>query len=372
MINPFLPSLKNRFSSWMAGSPGAVLGLGGLTMSFFGLALSKFRPADFALTSLYLRYQEVGFVKRGLLGTIASTFIPNQISALSGRKAVIALGMAAIALTCFALASIYKGSSRILVIFCLISPAMYMQMGYLFGFLDAFCFLSLSLIVLIVNRLRPSVPAVALVFLLGLAGPFFHEIYLLAFFPLSLFLAERSSRCYSFAVLVSGVLAALIISVFGSYEGGAELLREVISSHYIDSVKVSTFELTSSLSENAFGTTAYLFFIGEFLRSLPGVVYLIFLASCFRRVANGYRKLFIDPRAVAFSPLLLSFLGGDSSRWIGMACMNLFVLGLVDILHFDVRNRLRVVGLSFFTFMGPIGVGASFPIVYWKIVQMLA
>lgn len=341
-------------------------------MSFFGLALSKFRLPDFALTSLYLRYQEVGFVKRGLLGTIASPFIPGQLSASSARIAVVALGMSAIALTCFALGSICKRGSKILVIYCLISPAMYMQMGYLFGFLDAFCFLSFALIVVIVNRLQPSVPAMSLVFLLGLAGPFFHEIYLLAFFPLSLFLAERSSRSYSFAVLVSGVLAALIISGFGSYEGGAELLREVISGHYSEPIKASTFELTSSLRENAFGTTSYLFFNGELLRSLPGFVYLVLLAACLRRAAGGYVKLFVDPRVVALSPLLLSFLGGDLSRWIGMACVNLFVLGLVGILDFDARNRLCVIGLSLFTFMGPIGIGASFPIVYWKIVQMLA
>ena len=258
------------------------------------------------------------------------------------------------------------------MIVCLASPAIIMQMGYVFSFLDIFSFLSFVLIIAIVNGLRPSAAAVAIVFLLGIAGPFFHEIYLLAFFPLSLFFAEISSRRFSSAILASGVLAALIIWAFGSYEGGAEPLREIISSHYLDQVKVSTFELTSSLSQNAFGTTAYLFFKGEFLRSFPAIIYLILLASCFRSVASACKQLFVDPRFLAFSPLLLNFFGGDSSRWIGMACMNLFVLGLVGVLNFDARNKLRLTALSLFTFAGPIGIGASFPIVFWKTVQIFS
>jgi len=351
---------------------GRLLVIGGFLMAMLGLALSKFRPANFTFTSLYLRYQELGFVKRGLFGTLLSPVLPERISPSHGLIIVVIMGATAIAAVCLLLGLLYKKSeSLFLSIACILSPAMFLQMGYLFGLLDIYCFLCLLLTALVVTRLNPSLWSAILVFGLGIAGPFFHELYLLAFFPLAFLIAFQRSKRYSAAVLISGICAAAIIALFGSFEIGAKSLEVAISGHYTLPIEVSTFELTSTLKKNAFGTSAYLFQNGELFRSIPGIVYLLLLLSSLS--ISGPRI----PSRLAFglaalSPLLLNFLGGDSSRWIGMACMNLFLLGIMGFATTSVRSNAKKFAIFLFSLLGPIGGGASFPIVYWKIVQALS
>lgn len=344
---------------------------GGLALATLGLLLSKFRPVNFALTSLFLRYQEVGFVKRGLLATVLSPLLPDVLSPRAAHLIIVATGMAAIAIACALLGLLYKKKTPILSATCILSPAMFLQMGYLFSLLDIFCFLCLLFTALVVSKLRPSFISLVLVLSLGAAGPFFHELYLLAFFPMALIIAARNSRRFVLAVAISGLLAAVIIAFFGSYEEGAQSLEVLINRHFTSPIQVSTFELTSTLKSNAFRTASYLSRNGEFFRAIPGLGYLLLLASSFSSECGKREKIKFCMLA-ALSPLLLNFLGGDSSRWIGMACMNLFVLGMMGVMYFEIRNKSKMYLTFAFIVLGPIGVGASFPIVYWKIVQLLS
>lgn len=367
-------SLLKSASNWAETHAASrhVLVVGGFLMAMLGIALSKFRPPNFALTSLYLRYQELGFVKRGLLGTLLSPVLPERISPGLGLAIIVTMGVIAIAAVCLLLGLLYKKNEKpLLSITCVLSPAMFIQMGYLFGFLDIYCFLCLLLTALIVTRLNPSLWSLMLVFVLGIAGPFFHELYLLAFFPLAFLISIRRSRRYSGAVLLSAILAAAIIALFGSFESGAKSLELAISGHYSLPIEASIFELTSSLSRNAFGTTAYLFRNGEFIRSFAGVAYLIILLSSLS-VSGAHVPLRLAYWLAALSPLLLNFLGGDSSRWIGMACMNLFLLGIMGLVTISMQTNAKKFAVFLFTLLGPIGVGASFPIVYWKLMQALS
>lgn len=340
-------------------------------VAMLGLATTKFQPIDFSLTSLYLRYQELGFVKRGLLGTSLSPILPDLITPSQAHMLIAAIGILAIAAACIVLCSLYSDNQPFFFRIALIlSPGMFLQMGSLYSFLDIYCFLCLLPSVLICISSKPTVSNHLLLFTLGVAGPLFHELYLLAFFPLSLFFAANRSRSFTLTVLSAGLLAAVLISLFGSYENGVGNLIATINSHFTTPIKVSTFELTSELSKNTTGTVDYLFIRGEAIRSIPGIIYLFLLASSLRDKARKSR-IGIDPKWIAFSPLLLSLLGGDLSRWLGMTCMNLFLLGITGYLLFEIRSISNKVCLLAFTFLGPIGVGASFPIVHWKLVQAL-
>lgn len=355
------PSRLNRLADWAANGNG--FPLLALALFLLGMAIVRLRLPTFSFTSLVLRYQELGLVKRGLLGTLLSPLLPLPISSAGGTAlwVLLALAMALLLIGLIrALLSCPERRSRLLA---LGSPALFLQLGYGFFFLDLFtlsCHLGALLLIQRRRQLQPG----WLTALVGLVviGVLFHELFLVAFLPLLIGVASRRSRGAALLLTISGGLLALLMARHGAYEGGAAALTAQLAPHLAAPLQPATFELTSSLATNITLTQRYLLDEGHLRQALPGALYLALLASAIRPI-NAQQWLLL---AACLSPLALAPMAGDVSRWLGFACINILILVLMGLLPLR-PTRWQTWLLAASLLLGPIGVVASFPLIQSKL-----
>jgi hypothetical protein len=248
----------------------------------------------------------------------------------------------------------------------LASPALFLQAGYNFSFLDLFS-LPLTAAALLLLLRAPRLPlaasAAALVLLLA-AGGLNHESFLVAFAPLRLLLAWRRRPALALAGLAACLAVASLLAVGGSYEAGEPALRQALAGAFRQPFAVNTVELTSSAAANLRGTIGALG-RGGLLKAAGGIAYLGLLLASLRPIAAGgtaatNRLNRLLPLA-CLTPLLLIPLGTDTSRWLGFAAANLLLLGLAGELRFRLPP-LRQGLLLACSLPGPLGIQGSWPL----------
>jgi len=346
---------------WAAGRRG--FPLLALALFLLGMAIVRLRLPTFSYTSLVLRYQELGLVKRGLLGTLLSPLLPLPINGATGTVVWVVLALAMALLLVLLIRALTTCPDRSTRLLALGSPALFLQLGYGFYFLDLFT-LSCQLGALLLLRRRAPLGAAGLGALVGLVGlgTLFHELFLVAFLPLLIGVASLRSRRIALLLAISGALLALLMARFGAYEGGAAALTARLAPHLVAPLEPATFELTSSLATNITLTQRYLLEAGHLRQAIPGAAYLALLAAA-SRPANARQGLLL---AACLAPLALAPMAGDVSRWLGFSCINLLLLALMDLLPLQ-PPRWHSLLLAGALLLGPIGVVASFPMIQSKL-----
>ena len=345
---------------------------GALALFLAGMVLNRGRVPIFSLSSLYYRYQELGLVKRGLLGTLLSPLLPERLDPAAAVPLWLGLGLLAGALLCLLIRRLLRRDDSAVLALALLSPAMFIQLGYGFYFLDLWCLicacLALGLLVP-ANGLPPATSPRRLAALAALvvAGGLFHEVFLVAFAPLLLGVAALRSRRAALVVAASAAATALLLALAGSYEAGPEALTAVVQRHFSGPITVAHFELTSSLATNIRRTHAYLIGEGHLRSVLPAYAYLAVLVSAVAVRAEPRRLALL---AACLSPLALGLFAGDVSRWIGFACMNVLLLALLDLLPLRLP-RWRLALLTLPLLAGPLGVVAAFPLLQARLAPLL-
>ncbi|KMM17386.1 hypothetical protein [Synechococcus sp. GFB01] len=342
------PAPARRWPLWVSG----------VVLVLVGQLLSGWKVHHFALTALALDYHRLGFVKRGLLGTLLGWLLPERLPLQQAQALWIGQGMlvgAALALLLVGLTRCRQGS---LVRVAWLSPALFLQAGYNFSFLDGLLLVCCSLALLLLE----GTGAMArwrglLVIAAATCGALFHESFLLAFLPLLVLRAWRRRPAIALALLGSALLVGLLLVVQGGFEAGPAVLQERLAERFAEPFAANTVELTSSLGQNLTSTAAALKTSG-LIKALPGFLYLALLLAS---VATSSRQATGFTLAACLAPLLLLPLGTDSSRWIGFACFNLLLMGLAGDLQFRLPPRRQAL-LLMFTCLGPLGIQGSFPL----------
>lgn len=353
---------------------------GSLALFLAGMVLNRGQVPIFSVSSLYYRYQELGLVKRGLLGTLLSPLLPQQLAPAAAVPLWLGLGLAAGLALCLLIRRLLRSDDPAVLGLALLSPAMFIQLGYGFYFLDLWCLICacLALGLLVPAATNPAATSSALpppegparlAALAGLvlAGGLFHEAFLVAFAPLLLGVAALRSRRAALVVAASAAATALLLALAGSYEAGPEALAAVVERHFSGPLTVAHFELTSSLATNIRRTHAYLIGEGHLRSVLPAYAYLALLVSAVAVRADRRRLALL---AACLSPLALGLFAGDLSRWIGFACMNVLLLALLKLLPLRLP-RWRFALLTLPLLAGPLGVVAAFPLLQARLAPLL-
>ena len=338
-----------------------------------GMALAGWQVSHFGLTALVLRYSDLGLIKRGLLGSLLGPLLPRPLDLDLARALWIGLGVAVGGLLALLTGLLRQASdpgsdpsgdragTAALERCALASPALFLQAGYNFSFLDLFS-LPLAaaglLLILRGQRLRLRLAAPALALLLA-AGGLNHESFLVAFAPLLLLLAWRRRPALALAGLAACLAVTGLLAFAGSYEPGEAALRQALAGAFQQPFVVNSVELTSSAADNLRGTLAALG-RGGLLKAAGGFAYLGLLLASLRPIAPPRRLSRLLPLA-CLTPLLLIPLGTDTSRWLGFAAANLLLLGLAGELRFRLPRRRQALLLAC-SLPGPLGIQGSWPL----------
>lgn len=320
------------------------------------LAVATGRPLDFPFTvnlrttQYFFCYQELGFIRRGLVGTLLHPF--PALTTRIGLALVTWAILAAFALQFWRFfldctAAIADRGRGILALLCAAMPAFFPRLGYDFGRFDPLDLVAgLAGIVCVLNR-RWLIAAVVMAL-----GLLVHEDFLLFEMPLIVALAYEelqgsAERNRAAVQLLAVPLAATVaVMVFGrSRTDPAALLQQFAHNRaYLAALpdgRPQTNEilvLTRTLADN-FALNRRMF--AEKLAVLHLPLILLWFWFIFRYVVKFYRGngLRLDLLfAAAFSPLLLGVVGFDYYRWVAMTAVNLVVVMLLHCRRLAARG----------------------------------
>lgn len=289
-----------------------LLGLGNLWFAVAtGTPFPHFSP--WKVDQYAFSYQELGFAKRALVGTLLEALGVAPWSA-AARAAMLAVALAA----ALALARVaWRQADPVLAFALLASPASFLNMGFDLGRLD-----QLNLLLLLAMLFGRGRGWILLAPVMVLA----HEGAVVMFLPLAFYCRWVTHGADRMLLLAAGLSLAVLLGLMtAGRHDAAELLR-LYPRAEAESVRI----LTRSIGEN-------MAFVREHLAGTEALLFLGYAAGLFYwLVVLGlvWRPVAALPRAAlglaaASAPLALSLVGIDIARWTALAVVNLFLLALV-------------------------------------------
>jgi hypothetical protein len=340
-------------------------------------------------SQFFFNYQELGFIKRGLVGSLLHPFpllLHGEVFLILGvGMELTAIGVLVI-LFRRAARTLPPSSRGLLLAACSLSPAMFLHMGFDLGRFDALGLLAAigSIYALQHDRwlLAGLASAVALLA---------HEATLVINFPLVLAFAwtRRETAAptpsnWAWLVLPSIAVSA-VIALYGGYEPGLGALARHFASDprylaatggQVDQDAIAV--ITRSLTENV-DYVSRMFWRAKAYIHLPVIILWGAAMTCyFRRFhrLNGIRQGLLY--YAVFSPLLLSLIACDHYRWVALAATNMFLVLLLEIIRLAQAGTQAVIprgGMAWLLLasavLGPIGHAKSFP-VFFAVAKYLA
>lgn len=324
----------------------------------------------------YINYVDFGFVKRGMVGTL--------LQATGGAPGVwlvryIALGMGIA--VCF-LASRFLSALKkpagnagffLLAAFILFNPATFANMGYDLGRFDQLLITCSLGTLYFISKNNPWPAAIISVLALLI-----HELYILVFFPILLYVAVFHSgfgRKQVLALVLPVAAAALLLFLFGKIEGqSVEQIAETFAA--VEGFNFSNYGIIwkRTLESNIRYTLSYIsrYESHIILKLSVGALYTL-LVYLLLAMITTYNKL--DWRGfvvILAASLPLFFIAIDYSRWYALIIIN----GLLYFGYLVLKERpdsfaitrMHIYGLVLMIILGmllgPLGVIQSFPLTY--------
>jgi len=321
----------------------------------------------------FLGWNDFGFSKRGLLGTILeitqlTNFINDPYSLAYLTYTIILISFFIILAKVIIESKI--GDNGTLIIFGLIfSPGLFMQFGYTTGNLDVLLFL---LITIIIFYLRNIYLILSFMFI----GLLTHEMFII-FLPFFIFIRYISTEEISLKIpmtflkptiiLVISIIAFLIINICGTLDVPQVHFESIMQNQlgrasYKHPLWSGFYEVSASVVTNISDTHRLLIRDFNNLSNLDTLLacvpylYLICLLIIFFKRAD---LLFLHRVLIVLAmllPLTLSFLANDIYRWVGFSIK----LCLIACIYLASKNKIyfkKIDGilLSLFVFSGPYG-----------------
>ena len=349
------------------------------------LMLISCLPPFRALTSIsaslkgyyYVNYFDLGFIKRGLIGSIYKIFnLQNYLS-----PSILVLCSHVIFLILFAAIfwkyvphCFYNFKFKDKIFFYtlfLLSPVLFLRLGYDIGRMDLICLvLSLLNIIIIQNDSYSFFKKSLFISLNITIQLLIHEGSLLMYTPLVLTLYFY--KCPQIKLLKSKkyillfslpLIVGLFLLIFGRYEMGSEDLNLYLKSINEELDTSMGMELIYTLKQNFHAgfsrLSLYSLFGGNYFIT---TYYIFILYLTFR-----FSKLPLYIKLTIFSPLILSFIAMDHTRFTALSaiCCNLiFIISAKELKLFFTNNfRFPIyVFLIAIFFLGPWGIGTYDPL----------
>lgn len=322
----------------------------------------------------YVNYDDFGFIKRGLWGTLLSrTGVTSLMDNKYVEYMIIYLTISMLFIVSFWSYFHKKTPSELttydyyLSFIILFSPALFLHLGYSLGNFD-----NLLMLIFIMNILVLEKSWIVSASIISSIAILVHEIYLIAFLPLlSWMVLEKYNMKTVFKFLTLPAMSVLSLYLWGrvTISHDSYLLKlKAISADLLQ--RDGFYELTSSISENINVGLTSLANSGNWTLFPIAMVYIILiLLFLFQYIDNGKMKHRFLGYFACFMPLSLALVGNDVYRWMSITVLNLFLFMLInrkqDVLV-TKRVNLIVLVLLLFVFLGPMGNvfnGRPFPII---------
>lgn len=331
---------------------------------------------------LYISYEDFGFVRRGLVGTLFSASGLNTLILNEYHFALLAQHVAILFFA--ALLFFYVYSRRIndvpLVATIALSPALIIQSGYTTGSLDVFVLILVALNILHCRRLIPFC-------IILIAGIFVHELFVFTI-PAQLviyyvFLKQQGRnnlRTPMIATAVSIVFASIAVATYGT----TDLPKSVFERLMEAKIPLATgqhalwsgfYEVSSTTTQNASESSQRLLsslsLATPFLM-LPLMYATLVLARLLSYATNGPDKLTLA--AVTVFPILTAFFATDLYRWIGMSADIGLLLTLVMVGEKAAPRSSLTYALLPFSLLAPLGaaqIDRPFPLHQFVLERLL-
>jgi hypothetical protein len=295
-------------------------------------------------------YRDLGFVQRGLVGTL----VPGD-PALGATVAVLAAATAPAVLLAAAMAPLLaRLEDRTLAVAFAVSPALFWQTGYDFGRFD-----TVNLLLALVIALSPWRWAL-------LAAPvmlLIHEAAAVIVVPVLFALHWRRF----------GLDAALVVAGLGVLSVTAALLglaaqpdEAVIRAAYPMAKADTAWIYSAGVKDHLSHAWRHLIeqrSARQFWMLVPPALYVAALGFTVARALRGVRGAWLA-LAAALTPLLLSLVATDLARWIALAGTNVILVALVIGRETPVRApRAAGAALAAAGVLGPMGILVGLPAV---------
>lgn len=303
-------------------------------------------------------YQDLGFVKRGLIGTLLD--LDND--ATSPAAVVLLASAAALAFAGLVAAAAVRVPARAARVFILLSPATFVQAGYDLGRFDTITYV--LVLVILLHGSRWMVLLAPLTILV-------HEVALFSVLPLvvcvhAIRFGIGRELVLSWAASL-GVLAATLL--VGSYEGTTPLVEI-----YPNQAPLPLQVLTRGIADNVAFTLEKFPRVGEVFWTLFAAIALHYASILvYIGLAFGRTRVLLA-LAASVPPLFLMVIGTDWARWVALCTVNalLFYLFTADSAPGGAARERRlleryrpvVLAVAVVSALGgPMGVNIPLPIV---------
>ena len=310
------------------------------------------------LTHYHVSYQEFGFLRRGLVGSVFAPVFAmladggvGEYAMMIGLDLALCLGLAVAVSRLFLPISGAAPGQRIFAAAVLVAPAGMMQMGFDMARLDHVNFVLTALAVTAVRRGRAWLAA-----LLMTAAMLVHEAVLFYGVPVVLALALRRSLVETATIALPVLAAAISLLLWGGTEAD-------LAAALPPEANLAASVWTRDLLEPARGFPPLHYLIAAYAAAVP----LLLLYRHYRANGTPPDLLLVAPAAT----LALFALGVDYGRW--SHC--LFVAVLMVIATAPALGRTRGADLTplpiklaiapWLLPLGPLGIALLYPFLPW-------
>ena len=337
--------------------------------------MPPFRTLDSVSTWIkgyyYINYIDLGFIKRGFIGTLLKILnITNSNNPTIFVVIIHAILTTFLGLIFWRFAKLcfdqVKLKDKILFysIF-LLSPVMFIRFGYDIGRMDLWCFLISLITIFLISESSFSFLLISLIINLSISTQILiHEASLLIYIPFILvfYFYKFSDQIYlNFKKLlpIFSIPLFFMISLFlfGRYEPGQESLNLYLKDINQELIGSMPMELTYTLRDNvnfALNSLSFEDLIGGHFLIFSYYIFLLLISFNFVNLPSYFK-------VTCFTPILLSFLAIDTTRFFALStiCFNLLILIAArgGKLLFTQQNRLIIYTFIFTIFLlGPWGI----------------
>ena len=304
----------------------------GITDPLFDLIFIE----DWKLSQYHFSYAELGFAKRALIGTLLDL-------GPGAPGGIFPLLLVCLLVTVFVFSALVSGREAWTRAALILSPAIFMQIGYDFGRFDL---INTALLLLFVRTGGRFMVLFIPVMLLIHEGAIATHVPMLFLVRYLLHGIDRS-LWLSALVAVGTLLGILTLSNNLSAADMAAIYPELNA----DSLSV----LDQSLRENVYVALYRVYSMGLWERAGFALCLLYLALLAWPSVREG-KILHV---LVCLTPLALSLVALDFARWLALGCFNLALLSLVCAGN---GEGMRAARLLPFGLLGPVGVFFPLPL----------
>lgn len=335
------------------------------------VVLNRWLVTDIGLLSfgrvwqLYISYEDFGFVRRGLVGTLFSVTGLNTLVLNEYHFALVAQHVAIVILAGLLFFYIYSRriDNVLFVATIALSPALIIHSGYTTGSLDIFVLILVAVNILYCRRLIPFCAVL-------ITGIFAHELFVFtipAQFLAYYFFLRGQGRdgllIHVAATVMSVLFAVFIVLVYGAIDVSEAAYERVMEAK----IPLATgqhalwsgfYELSSSTEQYASESVQRFLreiSLGTLFLVIPLLYVVLVLARLLSCATNGLDKLMLA--GATLLPLSTAFFATDLYRWIGMSAGVSLLLTLVMVdKSVAPRSGFNYV-LLLFSLLAPFGAG---------------